>query len=945
MTSIISHPQVVAPTTKDSRPSASLKELLESSRNLPKRLNDIGTIHLGLNEIKRKAYEIRKYNKTDKDSNPYTKAHYLLVGSGITIEEIQSELDSIDCHAIDPSAASQAGLTTSLNTRDFHGDIDSYISNQKDENILSAIEQSLSTAATDFDRYVNQNITIDWKQRKTELRDSLSALLKRGKPSTDIVSLPTKKPKAVKESLDTQLTWGNVKTKSILSSKFGFSDIKQSSDRKPIINPNVSYALRQKFELYAQVIYELNDAREEGKSYPLSTVFADLSKHEVNSRSKQLHEAWLIIRDFCDNDTSSASQSLERMFAKSYSADSLSDFESVSLRKRIVNKSRSYLENQFLDYITELYSTSDKSTDDKLATNTAKVQNFLDLTLKTKIKEWKIQNLTFINGVPIWAILFYLLRAGCYEEAVYLINENNDSFQKLERSFPTYLKSYCDSDDRKLSVELRGRLINEFNQSFKHNAQTADPFRYATYKLIGRCELSKKTLPSITLSIEDWLWLHLCLIKEDDSEDDDPIHEFYTLNDLQKSILQFGPESFNSSNANPMYLQALIFTGLYEDAVKHLFEYSEIDAVHLSITLAYYGLLRVSPCDDSDDSLVTSDSNGFKVISYARLIGYYTRTFKISDPRVAAEYLFCICLCDGLKPSLKAQQIELGQEAIRELVLETREFVLLLGKIDKDGTRIPGVIESRKKLLYLSNEESYLSKIAEQAAVKADEEGRPFDCILLYQLSEEFDTVISLVNRVLGEFLISIDLRANIDDVINEDVIKGETNIAKLATRLMKTYNSSPKILSKVSLKHRETCTTLLEILRIRKEFTSFNPDLVFILELIGKLNLIPCSSSIELEKIRVLSQEFSTLDESIAKNIPNLLVIEMSCIAQLFFELNQSFENGALNDFGSSNVSKEDKLAQLRAMSRNCMIYTGMVQYKMPREVYTTLVNLEVNM
>ncbi|KAG7799306.1 hypothetical protein KL929_001383 [Ogataea haglerorum] len=927
-----------AKPANETKPSTSLKELLEASRSLPKRLNDVGTIHLGLNEIKRKAYELRKYNKTDKDVNPYTKAHYLLVGSGFTIEEIQSELDSIDLRQIDPSHVA--------NVVDM-GDIDSYMNSRKDENILTAIEQSLSAAARDFDTYVSKNITIDWAQRKKKLQNSLSTLLKRTEPSSELSSSPEKKAKTADANLEKQLIWNSTKHKHILSSKLEFTDVKVPESKAS--NPNLSYGLRQKFELYAQVIYELNDARQQGQSYPLATVFADLSKQEVSPKSKQLHETWLILRDFCETEEAKSGQILERRFAKGHCSDSLTEFESLSLRKRIVTRSRNYLEAQFLDYINELYLKSDVTAqDNKVASTVTKIQNFLELTLRGKNKEWKVPNLYFVNGNPIWATLFYLLRAGCLDEAVQLVTQSTDSFQKLERSFPMYLKSYCQSPDRKLSRELQGRILNEFNQYFKHFNKEIDPFKYAVYKLIGRCDLSKKNLPSITLSIEDWLWFHLSLIQEDEFDEDELVREFYTLNDFQKSVLQYGADSFNASANNPMYLQALVLTGLYEVAVKYLFEKSEIDAVHLAITLAYYGLLRVpDEKTEEDDKMLTVDSRGFDSISYARLLGYFTSSFKFSDPRVAAEYLFCICLCDGLKPSLKEAQITLGRNAIRELVLETREFVILLGKIDKDGTRSPGIIEQRKKLLYLDDKESYLHNIAEQAAVKADEEGRPFDCILLYQLSEEYDMVIDLVNRVLAEFLISIDLKTPIDDILDQELIQGETNIVKLAQRLMQIYSASPSILERVSLKQRETCSALLDMVEIRREFTTTNPDFAGILLKIETLNVIPCSATMELEKIRAKSQELKTISEDITKNVPNLLVIEMSCIAQLFYELSQGYDSNVLKlpQISAQNASKEDKLVSLRQMSRNCMIYAGMVQYKMPREVYTTLINLEVNM
>lgn len=938
----------VVPGNGDESVNSSLNELLQSSRNLPRRSNEIGTIHLGLGDIQKKAYKMRKYNKTGKDTNPYTKAHYLLIGKGITIEEIQGELDSIDLHQLDTSSIVGGNTVLAVSYKDNkHGfaDIEGYVTTQQHESILTAIEQSLSSSARDFDHYVNQNISTDWKQQNEEMRSRLTTMLKR-EQSDSAPSSPEKRKRSPEKIAEKPLSWGLKPSRSILSPRFKFEDVKAEPDPESIVNPNASYALRRKFELYAQVIYELNDAREKNAPYQLCTVFADLSKREMTTRSRQLHETWVILRDFCELDGSTQ----ERKFAQAHCSESLTDPNSIQLRKRITTKSRAYLESQFLDHVNESYQKLEKATSpDDLVSNTTKIAKSVELALKNKSGEWKVANLTFVNGTPIWAMVFYLLRAGCYEEAIKFVSENDDSFQKLERSFPLYLKAYCESPENTLPPELQGRITNEFNQYFKHSTNEADPYRFAVYKIVGRCDLAHRGLPSITLSVEDWIWVHLSLVKEDSSTDDlsSVIHERYSLTELQKEVLDYGADAFSGSSNNPMYLQTLIFVGLYESAVHYLFNLSEIDAVHLAVGLAYYGLLNV-PDEAADESTITKllsvDAKGFQAINFARLIGYYTRTFKYSDPRVASEYLFEICLCEGLPETKKKQQIALGHSAIRELVLETREFVMLLGRIDKDGTRIPGIIEQRKKLLYLDDEESYLHKIAEKAAHQAEEEGRPYDCILLYQLSEEYDTVLNMVNRLLGDFLASVDFRTPLTDVINADTIKGDTNIVKLARRLMKTYNSSPEVLTKTPLKLRETCTKLLELVDIETDFTSTHPNLDAILQRIKALDIVPCAASIDLDKVRAKAQEFNTLDEDVAKNVPNMLVMEMSCISQLVYELQQGYEIVQLEPNQTSNQTKEQRLAELKRVSSNCMVYVGMVHYKMPREVYRTLVNLEVD-
>lgn len=953
---------------KGKRSSSSLNDLVQSSKNLPKRLYDIDTLHLSLSEIQKRAYELRKYNKTGKDTNLYTKAHYLLIGKGLTIEEIENDIESLSKLAKSENKKlgnkSQATLYDSNKVLKA-SNLESYMYRQKDEDVLATIENSLSSAAKDFDLFVNKNINLDWKQKKKELCDKLSNVVKR-EPSITALSSPDKKIKKYtqKEHLEKKLIWGTHKSRSIISSNFNFSDVQSLKQLDSVVNPNISYSLRKKFELYAEVIYELNESRQDSKWYKLANVIASLYKSDLSiNKTEQFYEACIILRDLCEDPNDNIDDVLRpnRFLQATYS--NLTDTASMKLREKIVLKSRKFLESQFKDYLNELYSMNktasltelSKSNQDKfLIPNVDRVINFIELTMKTKQGKWKVQNMTFINGLPLWAMIFYLLRAGCYKEVVILVSKYEDSFQKIEKLFPFYLKSFCEAEDNKLSDELQGRLNNEFNKYFKNSNTEIDPFRYATYKLIGKCDLAKKTLPSIKLGIEDWLWLHLSLIKDDDYEEDTRnMNELnvdkYRLIDLQKNILEYGPETFNISSKNPMYLQTLLLVGLYEDAVKYLMYYNEIDSVHLAILLNYYGLIRISDEDlnpSFTNNLLNVDAKGFKSINYNRMMGNYIKKFKFSDPRVAAEYLFLLCLND-CNNGANDKQVEICQESIRDLVLETREFVLLLGKITKNGMRVPGIIEERKSLMNLKDEKSFLYNISEKAAQTANEDGRLIDCILLYQLSEEYDTVLTIINKLLGDFLNSVELinyKESIMKLLENIESSGDTNIIKLSDNLLKVYNSSPEILSNTSVKNRINCKKLLDIFEIIREFMMTNEEIendfagdlnnmcVSIMDKIKKLDLIPISSENDMSKVRNYINEFNNYDECIMKNIPNLLIIEMICLQRI------------LNTLALSNSNNGAKIYELKQISKNCMIFAGLIKYKMPREMYSLLINLEIN-
>jgi nuclear pore complex protein Nup93 len=60
-----------------------------------------------------------------------------------------------------------------------------------------------------------------------------------------------------------------------------------------------------------------------------------------------------------------------------------------------------------------------------------------------------------------------------------------------------------------MSELTRSRIQLEYDQMSRNTADPIDPYKFAVYKIMGRCELNKRTLPHITSSTEDWLWLQV----------------------------------------------------------------------------------------------------------------------------------------------------------------------------------------------------------------------------------------------------------------------------------------------------------------------------------------------------------------------------------------------------------------------------------------------------
>ena len=41
---------------------------------------------------------------------------------------------------------------------------------------------------------------------------------------------------------------------------------------------------------------------------------------------------------------------------------------------------------------------------------------------------------------------------------------------------------------------------------------TADPFKLALYKLMGKLEPSRRSVPQVTTTTEDWLWFQMAMV-------------------------------------------------------------------------------------------------------------------------------------------------------------------------------------------------------------------------------------------------------------------------------------------------------------------------------------------------------------------------------------------------------------------------------------------------
>jgi len=183
---------------------------------------------------------------------------------------------------------------------------------------------------------------------------------------------------------------------------------------------------------------------------------------------------------------------------------------------------------------------------------------------------------------------------------------------------------------------------------------------------------------------------------------------------------------------------------------------------------------------------------------------------------------------NDLSPPTKKYQIDAAQEAVRELVIESRDFVTLLGDVRPDGTREPGVIERKSRLLGIEDgaKREYIRSIVEKAATLVDDEGDTPAAVLLYHLSEDYSLVLATINRRLSDVFLdaSSPIYAN-DPVAKEEAKKmnfsmaAQADPASLASNVLAMYEANGNILARLDNRERETCKVLLGMIEARKAF------------------------------------------------------------------------------------------------------------------------------
>ncbi|KAH8156238.1 hypothetical protein CIB48_g12009 [Xylaria polymorpha] len=743
-------------------------------------LEDLPSLQLGLGDLR------QRLRKLGPQAEPlqHGRAQYMLAASGVDPGAAVKDLKFFSAHT-----AGRVDRPTSTTSTGTEIDVDAYLANLQSKTTLSMIADGLERSTKDFDDFLEDNITMEWEAQRRRIYEHFGIKSREEGPADYSVGTPGREtsggfgrskrnPKASRSTASAAKgsAFGrSTLQKSVIGtpSKIGshqseFTDVEDAAGNPAAVAPNGASIddrfIREKQGKLSERVRDLNLARLERTPYPILHELAEVESKSGDRHAQQLvdayHAAMSIVGENPEAETFTGDATArERQFKDNYLDTNDKSAGSLQMRRRILDGANRFLEKKFFREVEGVIAKHPREAalggrPDVIS----KIQAYVRLRNARKdLVPDKIELQQDAEGEFVWAIVFFLLRSGHITEAAQYVKAQSTVFRTIDRTFASYLLEYVASPERRLRRQLQDRCNNEYNQRARNAPENSiDPYRMACYKVIGRCDVSNRSLENLNTEIDDWIWLQFNLARENDRSTE-VAAESYGLQDLRTSIREIGLKHFpknpseDTNGTFGMFFYLQIMAGMFEQAISYLYTFSYVDAIHFAIGLEFYGLIRPADPWTTSDTLLSYDTRSKPQLSFGRMLGYYTRDFRAADVNSAVDYLTLICLNADLGGEAGRQQAELCHVALRELVLETREFSKLIGDIRPDGRRITGLIEERGPLIGLREEDDFVKTVTLQAARFADDNGRTTDAVLLYHLAGDYDSVVTIVSRALSE--------------------------------------------------------------------------------------------------------------------------------------------------------------------------------------------------
>lgn len=429
--------------------------------------------------------------------------------------------------------SSQAGYGANVSAPNaFDSDVDSYISNLHSQSTLALIQEGLEQSKRDFDTFLEDNVQIEWDKQRQRIYEHFGL----GRQSEEMAAAQSTFGSTARGAFGRSTRKGRSMGPRAAAAN-GASTFGASSGGPPVLGfsqsvlngrdsseksvfggqngPQDRY-VRDKQERFMEQVKNLNEDRQREIPFSVLHAFSNVESATAGDNVEYFVSAYGALISITGEKSHTealnpgSANPRARIFARDYLDENSTSNTSMKMRKRILYGSRTHLEKKFLDDVEEhLKKHPAEALVGGVPSLLNKIRGYVRVKIAFKELGAELDVLSKIgeHGEEFpWVIVFYLLRGGLLAEAAEYVREKKTFFHNSDRNFIPAISYYATDSDRRLSPDLQQKISHIHAQRTRINqGQANDPYRTACYKIIGRCELSRRSLDSVNQTQEDWV--------------------------------------------------------------------------------------------------------------------------------------------------------------------------------------------------------------------------------------------------------------------------------------------------------------------------------------------------------------------------------------------------------------------------------------------------------
>ncbi|KAG8643753.1 nuclear pore complex protein NUP93A [Manihot esculenta] len=721
--------------------------------------------------------------------------------------------------------------------------VEEYLQQVHEMAMVSAIQEAQKDNLRSFNDYMMKVLEEDWQKEKRDFLQSLSR----------ISTLP--RTNAVDTSTGTILSGQKASIVSSPQVSSGPSGV----ELVPLANKSI---LERKASAYAEVVKNLNNARERGLQFKPATAFRSayesLGIEASGGRSVNMQKIWHLVQTLM-GENSTIHQNLSRKMS-------------------LVIGARRHLEWGHEKYIMDtIQSHPAQAALGGAVGNLQRVRAFL----RIRLRDYGV--LDFDSGdarrqPPVdttWQQIYFCLRTGYYDEA-----RNVALTSRASQQFAPLLTEWINTGGM-VPMEIAAVASEECEKMLRMvdrvGRATYDKKKLLLYAIVSgsRRQIDRllRDLPTLFNTIEDFLWFKLSAVRDFHGETSSVVLNEgsipYSLEDLQAYLNKFEPSYYTKNGKDPLvYPYVLLLSIQLLKAVLHLSkevanEGYDIDAVHMSIVLADHGVLSDA---GAGQKLGVMDAYA-EISSIIRQYGSaYLRHGNL--PVTLEYYAQAAAAVGGGELSWtgrgnmdqRRQRSLMLKQLLTELLLRDGGIYLLLG---------PRGAGEEGELVRFLNDFKARQQFLLEAARQCQETGLYDKSIEIQKRVGAFSMALDTINKCLSEAISALS-RGKLD---------GESRTSGLihsGNEILETYKYYPE----VSLQEREHVLEQETVLRQLEAILSVHKlarlgHYLDALREVAKLPFLPLDPRVP----DVTVDAFQNLSPHVQVCVPDLLKVALTCL------------------------------------------------------------------